>query len=126
MAAEPITVVVTFQIKEGERERFRRALLDHLPNCVGELTCRRLWVYEDPADPARFMLYEDWDDMTEFLEVQLQRPYREPYMAATEHLWARPRETSIWRRLSTEWEPLGAAGDPISLTTDCNPEERTE
>ncbi len=102
---DPITVVVTFTIKAGERERFLEALLAHLPNCVAEETCERMWVYDDPEDPARFMLFEEWADRREFLEVQLERPYRKPYMAATEHLWAKPRETAIWRRLPTAWDP---------------------
>ena len=102
---DPITVVVTFTIKVGERDRFKAALLAHLPNCVAEQTCERMWVYDDPEDPARFMLFEEWADRTEFLEVQLKRAYREPYMAATEQLWAAPRETTIWRRVPTAWDP---------------------
>ena len=104
MAPEPITVVVTFTIRDGERERFLATLLAHLPSCVAEQTCRRMWVHEDPDDPNRFMLFEEWDDRTEFLEVQLARPYREPYMAATEHLWAAPRATTLWRRVPTAWD----------------------
>jgi quinol monooxygenase YgiN len=112
MTDDPVTVVVTFKIRPGEEERFKTALLAHLPACVAEPTCRRMWFYEDPDDPTRFMLYEDWDDRDEFLEVQLKRPYRRPYMEATEHLWESPRVTTLWRRVSTEWEPLDDHGDP--------------
>jgi quinol monooxygenase YgiN len=112
MAAEPVTVVVTFKIRAGQEQRFEAALLEHLPRCVAEPTCRRMWVHQDPEDVTRFMLFEEWDDRSEFLDVQLQRPYRAPYMAATEHLWAEPRQTTLWRRLRTTWEdpsrPAGA------------------
>jgi quinol monooxygenase YgiN len=106
----PVTVVVTFQIKEGRAEEFEHALRAHLPHSAGEETCERFWVYRDQSDPHKFLFFEEWADYDEFVTVQLHRPYRAAYMAATEHLWATPRVTNFFRRAPMPWDadPSGA------------------
>ena len=107
----PVTVVVTFQIKEGCEEEFERALREHLPLPAGEETCERFWVYRDHDDPRKFLFFEEWADYDEFITVQLNRAYRTPYLAATEHLWAVPRVTTLYRRVPMPWD----AGDGSPL-----------
>jgi quinol monooxygenase YgiN len=54
-------------------------------------------VHCDPADPARFMIYETWADLDDVVEVQLRRPYRQAYEARLPALLRAPRRVETWR-----------------------------
>jgi quinol monooxygenase YgiN len=113
---QPVTVVVTFQIKEGCAEEFEHALREHLPLSAREESCEHFWVYRDQSDPHEFLFFEEWADYDEFVTVQLRRPYRAAYMAATEHLWASPRVTTFYHRIPMSWDP-----DPLDTPRQTSP-----
>jgi autoinducer 2-degrading protein len=115
VAHQPITVVVTFKIKDGQQQRFEEAIREHLPNCVAEPGLLRFWVYRHPDEPTRYLFYEDWSDRAAF-QASMEAEWRGPYMAATEHLWAEPRRWDEWERVSMDWDPIGADGEPASLS----------
>lgn len=116
MVADPITVIVNFKIRKGQEQRFEEAIREHLPNCVADPGLERFWVYRDPADPTRFLFYEDWADRASF-EASMKAGWRGPYMAATEHLWDEPRAYTVWERVSMAWDSLGPNGRPASLSS---------
>jgi quinol monooxygenase YgiN len=99
----PLVVLCTFEIKPGEEERFKQALVElGVDACVEhEPGCTLLWAHQDPTAPTRFMLYEHWRDKAAF-EASFDRPWREVYSVATEHLWATPRVTTLWEQIGSE------------------------
>jgi quinol monooxygenase YgiN len=105
--SEPLVVHCTFRIEAGEEERFKALLVElGVEACVeNEPGCTLLWVHQDPEDPGRFMLYEQWRDRASF-EASFESPWRAIYSSATEHLWAEPRVTTVW-------ELVGQAGAPV-------------
>lgn len=114
MSATPVTVVATFKIKRGSEEEFAAAIHEWVPYCVAEPGMLRFWVYRDPADPTRFLFYEDWDDRASF-DASMAADWREPYAAATQHLWDEARQVEVWERVDVAWDPLDADGHPTSL-----------
>ena len=102
MPSDRITIEARFQIQAGREEEFKDAWLTlGVANCLAnEPACDILWAYQDPDDPTRFMLYEEWTSRAAF-EASMSSAWRIPYAEATEHLWATPRQITIWERVAT-------------------------
>lgn len=114
---ESIVVVVEFHIEPQQSERWLCLALEHLENCVAERGMLRFWVHRDDQDPAHFLFYEEWADRGD-LDTSMEAPWRAAYVSDTERLWETPRAMTIYRRVQTPWEPLGATGLPISLADE--------
>jgi quinol monooxygenase YgiN len=95
----PVTVVITLQVHPGLEEEFLSLLTPVLDAMRDEATFIDAALHRDPEDPSRFMLYENWADREELVQVQMARPYREAYAAALPRLLAAPREVQVWNRL---------------------------
>lgn len=112
MSNEAVSVLVFFRIKPGKEEEFKRHLVDMTTDFVRkEPNCLQLYMHQDPHDPTRFMLYENWVDKGQFLSEQLQQPYFTPYVEATEPLWAEPRRLTLWTMIEREGEVRGNASE---------------
>ncbi|MCL4802206.1 MAG: antibiotic biosynthesis monooxygenase [Burkholderiales bacterium] len=85
-------LVVNVKIKPGEIEPFMQKLLANATAArETEPGCRQFDVLVDPADPAKVMFYEVYDDETAFKAHQ-ETPHFKKYLdAALGHLESRER-----------------------------------
>ncbi len=98
----PVTYVIGFQIRPGQRDRFLGLLEPVLDAMRHEPSFRSATLNADPEDDHRFLLHETWERHEEVLAVQIHRPYRAAFHAALEELLARPREIGIWTMLRSD------------------------
>jgi quinol monooxygenase YgiN len=95
----PLTVIVTLQVRPGLEEEFLSLLTPVLDAMRDEPSFIDAALHRDPEDPSRFMLYETWADREDLVKVQMARPYRQTYEAALPRLLAAPRQAQVWNRL---------------------------
>lgn len=82
---------VTLTIKPESRESFLPALRDVLSAARAEPTCIYLHAGESVAEPNVFVLSEGWQDLVEYRDVVLRKPYFQTYLQISESAYARPR-----------------------------------
>ncbi|KAJ5523851.1 hypothetical protein N7494_010501 [Penicillium frequentans] len=71
---------------------------------VKEPECRFFELYQDPANPGTLTWVENWNATTQwFMENQMTKAYYEPYLAATEPMFVKPREFKIYNRLAPDY-----------------------
>lgn len=105
MSKKPVVVFVSFQIKPGMEEAFKKEVTAMTEQVIHEPECLNINLYQAMDDLTKFMLYETWLDRDYFVNVQLQKPYYEPYLEKTMPMWLEPRGFAYWEMLS---EQLGA------------------
>lgn len=96
------TYVILFQIRPGREQEFLDLLHPVLDAMRHEATFRNAFLHRDPEHPSRYMLYETWSDHQNVVEVQMQRDYRQAYVAALPELLAEPRQISVWHTVRTD------------------------
>jgi len=99
-------VAITYQAQPDQIETAVRALATE-PDCFG------IQLYQDPADPARIFLFEEWTSREAYLGPHLQTPHLLAFKASSGPLFVGPPERSFWR-LQAEFaaegrEPAGEA-----------------
>lgn len=94
--ARPISVVVKFWAKEGSETEMAEAFKYMIDIVIQEQTCRLLKAHRSASDPLHYILYEEWDDYDEFMNVQLQREYRSEFTQIMDRLRAAPIEVEIF------------------------------
>jgi quinol monooxygenase YgiN len=72
------------------------------------------FLHQNPDDPTRFMVYENWVDKDEFLAVQMKRDYRSAYEARLPDLLAEPRRVEVWQPLRTDFSG-NRVGAPVYI-----------
>ena len=72
-------VIVSLHLKPGKEAEFLSLLMPVIDAVRLESTFINNFLHQDPEDPTRFMVYENWADRDEFLDVQFKRDYRKPY-----------------------------------------------
>jgi quinol monooxygenase YgiN len=108
--AQPVCAVIVLRIVPGRQDDFLALLHPVLDAMRHEASFVAATLHRDPADPARFLLYESWADERDLLEVQVKRPYRDAYWAALPGLLAAPREVSAWRPMRVDAaQPIGGS-----------------
>lgn len=98
----PVTYVIRFDIRPGERDRFLTLLNGVLDAMRHEPMFHDAMLHADPDNEHHMMLYETWEDHVDVLEIQLKRPYREAWHAALPELLAKPRDISIWHPIRSD------------------------
>ncbi len=100
LALDPITVVIDYQAQPGRHEIAARKLSALVKAVVaGEPTCRGITMCVDPADPARFLLYERWSDRSYYFGPHMETAHLQQFMAeAPEFLVGAPR-IGVWREV---------------------------
>lgn len=91
------TYVITFQVRRGQRKRFRTLLEPVLDAMRHEATFVRAALHVDAENPDLFQLHETWTNRDDVVNVQLNRPYRAAWHAALEDLLERPRDIQVWK-----------------------------
>jgi quinol monooxygenase YgiN len=99
MAGGKVTVLARFKAKSGLEEQVKRELLSLVAPTRAEAGCINYDLHRSPADPAQFMLYENWVSMKD-LEEHLAMPYLEAFKAKAADLLAEPLEIAFWEMIS--------------------------
>ena len=79
--------------KQPEFFKFFRPAYDAV---IAEPECRFFFVTQNPQEPEAISWVEGWTKGVEWLqEVQLKKPYYQPYIEATEPWFSKPREIGL-------------------------------
>ena len=103
---EEVVLVIGLHLKEDAEAEFMSLLRPLLDAMRHEATFINTVLHRDPQDPTRLMLYETWADMTDLVDVQVNRPYRAAYAARLDDLLCEPRTVEIWQRLRSDFKFL--------------------
>ena len=103
-----VVLVIGLHLKEGVEDEFMALLLPLLDTMRHEATFINTVLHRDPQDPTRLMLYETWADMTDLVDVQVNRPYRAAYAERLDDLLCEPRTVEIWQRLRSDFKFLSS------------------
>lgn len=77
-----VTILVTFKVREGQKESFLAGLEKVVDTMSKEETFINSFVTEDTEDPNTLYNYETWAETREsFMETQFTKDYRQPYEA---------------------------------------------
>ena len=99
-----VVLVIGLHLKEDVEDEFMALLLPLLDTMRHEATFINPVLPRDPQDPTRLMLYETWADMTDLVDVQVNRPYRAAYAERLDDLLCEPRTVEIWQRLRSDFK----------------------
>jgi quinol monooxygenase YgiN len=104
MTSTPVpttTVAITYQARPDQIENAVRALTNLIATVVAtEPDCFGIQLYQDPADPARIFLSEEWTSREAYLGPHLQTPHLLAFKASSGPLFVGPPERSFWRLLA--------------------------
>ena len=78
-----------------------RGVLDSMRN---EPEFHEAILHRDPANTAKFMLYETWEDHDDVLNVQIHKPYRQAFHDALPTVLAEPRDVQVWEPMRSDRE----------------------
>ncbi|HYG86428.1 MAG TPA: putative quinol monooxygenase [Azospirillum sp.] len=112
----PVVFIVSLHVKAGCEDEFQRLLVPVLDAMRHEATFINTVLHQDPADPARFMLYETWADLDDVAEVQMKRAYRSAYEARLPDLLREPRQVQVWRPLRGDFTAFAGRTNPAQPT----------
>ena len=99
-----MSLQVDVTVAPENAEKFLQLLKPVFDLVVAEPECLFFEVFHDPDNPGHFRWVEDWSkDRKWFMEQQLTKEYYKPYLAETEPLFIKPREFTIFDRLSAGW-----------------------
>jgi quinol monooxygenase YgiN len=96
-------ITVSIHLKPGKEVEFLALLMPVIDAVRLESTFINNFLHQDPEDPTRFMVYENWADRDEFFDVQFEPHYRQTYESRLPALLAEPRQIEIWRPLRTDF-----------------------
>jgi len=85
-------VIVSIHLKPRKEAEFLGLLMPVIDAVRLESTFINNFLHQDPEDPTRFMVYENWADPDEFFDVQMKRDYRKLYESRLPELLAEPRQ----------------------------------
>jgi quinol monooxygenase YgiN len=95
---KPITVVITCSIKpekldvaRGELEAVIRKVMAH------EAACHGIRVHDDPKNPHRLLIIEQWDSEEEFTGPHMQQPHMQAFLKTAETFLDGAAEFGFWR-----------------------------
>lgn len=96
-------VLVSIHLKPGKEAEFLGLLMPVIDAVRLEKTFINNFLHQDPEDPTRFMIFENWADQDEFFAVQFKRDYRKPYESRLPELLAETRRIEMWRPLRSDF-----------------------
>lgn len=97
---EAVTVVITCLIKaeklddaKAELEAVGRKVMEREPGCHGIRIC------DDPDDPRRLLIIEEWDSKEIFMGPHMQTPHMQDFMKTAESFLDGAAEFTFWREI---------------------------
>ncbi len=100
MNHNPITVLIHYQAKPGMENMAKQELTSLIASVVSEEACIGIDLLQDPNDPTRFMLYENWADKDFYVGEHMQTSYIQSFIQKAGDFLVAPPEISFWKRLS--------------------------
>ena len=98
-ANRPIIVTMNMWARDGT-DADVAALFRYMFDIVSrEPSCRLLRAQRSVSDPSHYLLYEEWDDHDEFVDVQLKRPYRREFAERMQKLKATDSKMEIFENI---------------------------
>lgn len=100
--AESVTVVITGTIKPGKVEMARRELETVIETVMSEEpACRGIRVHEDPDNPQRLLIIENWDSKEIFNGPHMQTPHMQAFFKKAEEFLDGQAEFDFWHKTIT-------------------------
>lgn len=95
-------VIVRYQALPDQVETAQREIATLVATVLAsEPACGGIRMLQDSADPARFMLVEDWPSQDVFLGPHMQQPHIQAFIQSAGAFLAGPPDISFWH-------PVGA------------------
>jgi quinol monooxygenase YgiN len=108
MSKPSITVLITYQAKPGQGDVAAKALTELITTVVAtERDCFMIRLLQDPADPTRILLYEEWSSKEAYLGPHFQTPHLKAFIAGADALFTAPGEISFWDMKAEILPPAG-------------------
>ncbi len=97
MPTPSVTVLITYHALPGQAERAVRELSELITTVVAtEPDCLMIRLLQDPADPARILLYEEWTSREAYLGPHFQTPHLTAFIARAGSLFTGPADIRFW------------------------------
>ncbi len=98
--AEPVTVVITCAIRPDMLETARRELEANIETVMArEPACHGIRVHDDPNNPLRLMIIENWESLEAFTGPHMQTPHMQAFLATAESFLDGAAEFGFWREV---------------------------
>jgi quinol monooxygenase YgiN len=105
MPTPSITVHITYHAKPDQTENAVRELSELIATVVAtEPDCFAIRLLQDPADPARILLDEEWTSQEAYLGPHFQTPHLKAFIARAELLFTGRPDIHFWK-MTTEVLP---------------------
>lgn len=104
MNKKSFTIIVHQYAKEGVAEAEIKEAFEYILDIViKEPTCKLLNLQQSQSDPRQYILYEEWEDYDDFINVQVKRPYRKKFAEMQEQLGTEipAVEAGVWMNFYT-------------------------
>lgn len=100
MDTQPVTVVINCAIKLDQLGTAKREL-DAVIKIVmaEEPACRGIRVHEDPKNPQRLLIIENWESEEIFTGPHMQTPHMQSFLKKAEGFLDGVAEFSFWREI---------------------------
>lgn len=96
--ADPVTVVITCAIQPARLDVARRELQAVIGQVMAlEPACRGIRVHEDPRNPARWLIVEQWASEAEFSGPHMQQPHMQAFLQTAETFLDGRADFAFWR-----------------------------
>jgi quinol monooxygenase YgiN len=100
MKTEPVTVVITCAIRPDQLATANRELAAIIRTVLAEEpACHGIRVHEDPRNPQRLMIIENWDSEEIFTGPHMQTPHMQSFLKKAECFLDGVAEFGFWREV---------------------------
>lgn len=97
---QPVTVVITCMLKPDQIEAAKRELQAVIKAVMkDEPACHGIRVHDDPEDPRRLLIVEQWESEEIFTGPHMQTPHMQAFMKKVEGLVDGPTQFAFWRQI---------------------------
>ena len=101
MKTETVTVVITCAIRPDKLATAKRELAAIIEIVMAdEPACHGIRVHEDPRNPHRLMIIENWDSEEIFTGPHMQTPHMQSFLKKAEGFLDGVAEFGLWREVS--------------------------
>ena len=95
---KPVTVVITCAIRLDQLATAKRELAANIKIVMAnEPACHGITVHEDPKNPQRLLIIEEWDSEEIFNGPHMQTPHMQSFLKKAEGFLDGAAEFGFWR-----------------------------
>jgi quinol monooxygenase YgiN len=97
---QPVTVVISCVVKPDKIEVARRELEEVIKIVMrNEPACHGIRVHDDPKNPARLLIIEQWESEEIFTGPHMQTSHMKAFMKTAEDFVEGTAEFGFWRQI---------------------------